>query len=600
MADNNGFIDPLENIIKKTQDAFGVPVEEQPTTMIGASVVSPPEPNVTTITSPMEEDDEDEYGVNDFQKEIEEEERQAELQRQEEREALLKERHENDKPLEAMPPRSLDPQFQHDAIAHQAEHLAVVTGMIEQVKAKYHLHGGIPQEKLPLVQGDLLNIYYRTGDTVTSEFEKKILDNWQHTDPNTGKAYQNTEATNTGDGETNVSQPVQKKQEENATININVAPDQPVNVHIPETVATEISRSKVVNVHVREVTDEDMQAVTVIENPPEDANIIRPYESSVCDVPVTLPMSGYRCVMRPVNWFETIDLAAPTSNSKVDFQIQRWSIIYNHMKNISIGPFKNFDDFLKKTKYADMSILEWAILKATADDEEPLDMRCGNPKCERRYTFTYRPDEIIHLNEERLPKNYRKIYEAAPGQQAEKLFTEINTKRIRYKLPNTGIIVEINEPSAYDYITYKLPLMIEKYTQKRPDDPDMQYFSEESLEGDPTLLNFGNKMACMMRISALNVPDPTNPNREYRFTRWEDIERQIDNIHIMEDSMIIMKLALDARQMAESADFYIEQVQCPFCGNIARHIPIQNISQSLLFRLSRRLGDMELNLINLD
>lgn len=596
MADNNGFIDPLENIIKKTQDAFGVPVEEQSTTTVERGVISTPEPEVTTIAPPIEDDD-DEYGMNDFQKEIEEEERQAEALRQAEREALLKERHENDKELEAMPPRSLDPQFQHDAIAHQAEHLAVVTGMIEQVKAKYHLHGGIPQEKLPLIQGDLLNIYYRTGDTITSEFERKILDNWQHADPKTGEAYQNTESNEMSSEH---GQPVVKKSEEPATININVAPDQPVNVNIPETVAKEISRSKVVNVHVREVTDEDMQAVTVIENPPEDANIIRPYESSVCDVPITLPMSGYRCVMRPVNWFETIDLAAPTSNSKVDFQLQRWSIIYNHMKNISIGPFKNFDDFLKKTKYADMSLLEWAILKATADDEEPLDMRCGNRRCGKRYTFTYRPDEIIHLNEDRLPKNYRKIYEAAPGPQAEKLFTEINTRRTRYKLPNTGIIVEINEPSAYDYITQKLPLIIEKYTERRPDDPDMENFNEETLQGDPTLLNFSNKMACMMRIAALNVPDPNNPNREYRFTRWDDIERQIDNIGIMEDSMIIMKLALDARQMSESADFYIEETHCPYCGRVEHHIPIDNISQRLLFRISRRLGDMELNLINLD
>lgn len=598
MADNNGFIDPLANIIKKTQDAFGAPITEDPIIEMDVEL-DDAQPTITTITPPMEDDDDDEFGINDFKRELEEEERQDQLQRQAEKEAILKERHEHDKELEAMPPRSLDPEYQRDAIAYQAEHLAVVTGMIEQVKAKYHLHGGIPQDKLPLIQGDLLNIYYRTGDTITSEFERKILDNWQHSDPNTGEVYQNTNE-GSGNGNDATSESVTPKTEESATININVAPDQPVNVHIPESVAKEISRTKVVNVHVREVTDEDMQAVTVIENPPDDANVIRPYESSICDVPITLPMSGYRCVMRPVNWFETIDLAAPTSNSKIDFQIQRWSIIYNHMKNISIGPFKDFDDFLKKTKYADMSILEWAILKATADDEEPLDMRCGNRRCDRRYTFTYRPDEIIHLNEERLPKNYRKIYEAAPGPQAEKLFTEINTKRTRYRLPNTGIIVEINEPSAYEYITYKLPLMIEKYTQKRPDDPDMLNFSEESLEGDPTLLNFGNKMACMMRISALNVPDPNNPQREYRFTRWEDIERQIDNIHIMEDSMIIMKLALDARQMAESADFYISEVRCPYCGNVAHRIPIQNISQSLLFRLSRRLGDMELNLINLD
>jgi hypothetical protein len=247
-----------------------------------------------------------------------------------------------------------------------------------------------------------------------------------------------------------------------------------------------------------------------------------------------------------------------------------------------------------------MSILEWAVLTATADEEEPLDIVCGNPKCQRRHTFKYSPRSIIHLNEERLPKNYRQIYDAAPGEQALKLFTEINTKRTRYKLPNSGVIVEINEPSAYEYITKKLPLMIEKYTEKRPDDPDMNNFNEETLQGDPTLLNFSNKMACLMRISAINVPDKTNPNREYRFTNWDDIERQIDNINILQDSMLIMKLALDSREMAEPAEFYISGVKCPYCGYEANHIPIDNITNTLLFRVSRRLGDMEVNLIKLD
>jgi len=599
MADNTGFIDPLANIINKARDTFGAP-EEEPTQSQQEPMMTPqvhvPEPTVSRISPPIEDDDDDEYGLNDFKKEIEEEGRNLEAQKRAEQQAILEDRHANDKPKTVMPPRSLDPAFQEDAIMHQANHLAVVTGMIEQVKAKYHLHGGIIPERLQQVEGDLMGIYYNTGDKITSEFEQIILRNWQHIDPESGSVY--TDQNAAADA-ANVTRPT-PQYEKPATININVAPGQPVTVNIPEEVAHELTRTNVVNVHVREVTEEDMRAVTVIENPPTDANIIQPYESSLCDVPVTLPLSGYRCVVRPVNWFETIDLAAPSSNSKVDFQMQRWSIIYHHIKNVSIGPFADFDDFLKKTKFADMSFLEWAVLTATADEEEPLDIVCGNPKCQRRHTFKYSPRNIIHLNEERLPKNYRQIYDAAPGEQALKLFTEINTKRTRYKLPNSGVIVEINEPSAYEYITKKLPLMIQKYTEKRPDDPDMNNFNEETLQGDPTLLNFSNKMACLMRISAINVPDKTNPNREYRFTNWDDIERQIDNINILQDSMLIMKLALDSREMAEPAEFYISGVKCPYCGYEANHIPIDNITNTLLFRVSRRLGDMEVNLIKLD
>jgi hypothetical protein len=135
---------------------------------------------------------------------------------------------------------------------------------------------------------------------------------------------------------------------------------------------------------------------------------------------------------------------------------------------------------------------------------------------------------------------------------------------------------------------------------RRPDDPDMENFNEQTLSGDPTLFNFGNKMACLMRISAICIPDPNNPKREYRFTNWEDIEHQIDNINILNDSMTIMKLALESKDMANPADFYITDIRCPYCGRVEPRIPIPNITQNLLFQISRRLEDMELNLINLD
>ena len=598
MADINGFVDPLDNIINKTTEVFGIP-NDKPTPTV-SKITTPPVDNYTLNVDDAdidvdedEYDDDDEYGRNDFQIELEEEERQLREQEEARREAILAERRANEKPLDKMPPRSLDPEYQREAIDFQAGHIAIVTGMIEKVKAKYHLVGGIPKEKQRFIQGDLMALYYENGDVITPEFEQIILNNWEHVDPETGEAYVPEEQEN------NTSRR-QDKDDEPAVININVENGtKDVVVNIPNEVATTMTKKNVINVHVREVTEEDMKAVTVIENP-GIPGIIRPYESNLNDVPVTLPLSGYKCVIRPVNWFESIDLAAPTSNSKEDFQLQRWSIIYNHIKNVSIGAFENFEDFLKKTKYADLSLLEWAILVATGDETEPLEITCGNPKCNQRYTWNYMPRTIVHLNEDRLPKKYWEVHHAAPGAEAMKLFAEINTKRTRYKLPNTGIIVEINEPSAWDYIKTILPGIIKAYTDKRPEDPNMEKFNEEVLFDDPTLYNLSYKIACMMRISAINVPDQNNPNKEYRFTRWEEINEQIDNIKIMKDSMLLVKLAMDSHHMSSPAEFYLTDVVCPHCGRVDKKIPISNITQTLLFQISRRLEDMEINLIKLD
>lgn len=598
MADINQFVDPLENIINKTREVYGIP-DDTPTPILN-QVPPPqeyePEPESEPEETPTENnfDDEDIYGIRDQEQKIAQEEARLKAEEQARIQERLNERHANDKELQDLPPRSLDPEVQREAVDFQAQHVAIVTGMIEQVKAKYHLHGGIPAEKQRFIQGDLMEEYYQNGDTITPRFEQIILQNWQHVDPNTGEVYPSQQVAQN----TNVQQPVKKEEDDTANITINVQPDSDVVVNLDGEAIKDFTKKKVINVNVRETTDIDMQAITVIENTSEPG-VIHAYESALNDVPVTLPLSGYKCVIKPVNYFESIDLVAPRSDSKVDFQIQRWSIIYNHMKNISIGAFKNFEDFLKKTKYADMSILEWAILVATTDEEEPLEITCGNQKCRKVHTWKYMPRTIIHLNEERIPKKYRDVAEAY-GPNALKLFTEINTKRIRYKLPKTGIIVEINEPSAYEYINKKLPLIIEKYREVRPDDPDMNNFDEERLTGDPTLVSFSYKMGCMMVISSISVPDEKNPNREYRFTEWDDIEEQIDNIKIIDDSLLLMKLVTQTRMNTNVADFYIENVTCPYCGRVDKRIPIQNITQNLLFQITRRLEDMEINLINLD
>jgi hypothetical protein len=148
MAENTGFVDPLDNIIRKTKEAYGIPDD-----------VSTPTVNKTPPAVDIDiedEEDDDIYGVHDFEKEIEEEGRQLEAAEEARKQAILAERRANEKPVEKMPPRSLDPNFQKEAVDFQAEHVAIVTGMIEKVKAKYHLVGGIPQEKQRFIQGDLL------------------------------------------------------------------------------------------------------------------------------------------------------------------------------------------------------------------------------------------------------------------------------------------------------------------------------------------------------------------------------------------------------------------------------------------------------------
>jgi hypothetical protein len=605
MANNDsmGFVDPLENIINKTKDAYGIS-EETPLPNI-TSVPNPPEiddidiSDIVTSQNTVNEVDDDEFGKNDFKKQIEEEERLENERLEMERQRRLEEEQDSQTKT-IMPPRSLDKQFQSDAIDLQNEHLAIVTGMVEQVKAKYHLNGRIIPEKTRQVQGDLLELYFNNGSQITPEFEQLILNNWEHIDPDTGEAYA---APDNYNGNVNTSNAQTNPNEH--TINITVESNQPVTINMPEDLNAKLEETKanVVKINVREMSESEIRSMTIIENPQEAPNIVE-HKNDMCSIPITLPMSAYRCTIRPVNYFEMIDLVAPRSNSKVDFMIQRWEIIYNHMDNISIGKFADFQDFLKKTKYADLGILEWAILTATCDEEEPIQITCGNPKCKKTHDYYYSPRTIIHLNEDNLPKNYHDISNAV-GESAVKLFSEINTKRVGYELKHCKKIIEINEPSAYEYLTIKLPLIIAKYAERIPEDPNMDNFNEETLQtgGDPRLNEFAYKMALMMRISAIIVPPPETDNfdtpHEYRFTNWDDIEEQIQLLP-MEDTIALIKLVGNHEDFASPIDFYVSDVKCPYCGRVEPQIPVNNLITNLLFRVSRRLQNTEINLIELD
>jgi hypothetical protein len=190
------------------------------------------------------------------------------------------------------------------------------------------------------------------------------------------------------------------------------------------------------------------------------------------------------------------------------------------------------------------------------------------------------------------------------GQQAIDIYNRITSKRKRYKLPVSGVIIEIHEPSAYEYLTVKLPTVIAKYAERVPEDPNMDNFNENTLtSGDPRLGEFATKMALMLKLSAVIVPPREDENyqtpHEYRFTNWEDIDAQISMLP-MEDTIAILKLISIQEEASSSVDFYVSNVVCPQCGREEPRIVVTNLIQNLLFRVSRRLQNTEINLTELD
>lgn len=608
--------DPLADLLKSQAEALGKTVAEETTittatddTAANDEVVVPEVTKVEPITFDDDDIEDDIYGDNDLANEIKEEDAIAEQQRIATAAENAENRAKTEVPKTTMAPDPYDKRYQNDAIGYQSEKLSTVSLMVQKVVAKHKLFsGGIPENPVPelgvlgrmAVMGELIDIYHRSGEKITKEFEDMVLSNWLMPDNTLASSHLSEDGTLnnvdvTGATTTDTANENVEKKKNAPTINITVEKNSPVTVNVDEEMIKSATSSNEINVHIKEVCEKDLLKTVIVENSNQEG-IITKYDSGINDVPVTLPMSGYRCVLRPINYFDFIKLTAPTSQNAADTELKRWSVIYDHIKNPSIGDFENFEDFMKKTKYQDREILMWALLVATADEEEGLDITCGNPKCRNHVKLKYDPRTIIHIDQDKIPKWYIPAYEAAPGEEAIKIWESANKRRKRYGLPNTGIIAEINEPSAYDFVTNKLPLLNEIFKRYRPND----VMTEQDMN-DPSLAAFDYLSSNALFVSALTIVREENgKEKEYRYTNWDDIERIITESLDSVDSAILIKLIQKDRNDRNPVSFRVENVTCPKCGRHDEFIPINDIGNSLLFQLSRRLENTQVNLIEMD
>ena len=597
------FNDPLDALIKKHEAAMnGESIKQTEET---ETFTNPPVPADEDIKLPPMQDepeassDDVNYGDDDLINEIAEDEAAYKNARQAAVDEAAAKRAETHKTI--MPPDSHDPNVVADMANYQTEKVAVVTTMVNKVVAKYHItEGAIPEipdiinnvKGRREVMGDLIEYYdTHTNNEITPEFEAIILNNWIMPDGERASEWiknpHSYENDDNGDKpETREPVQVNEKLEIIPQITINVPDGSDVTVNVDSDVVRNMSESRKIDIVVNKISEKDMKMDVILNT--QQKGIIQAYDSGINDTPVTLPVSAYRCVMRPINWFDFIRLVAPSSQNRSDDELKKWSVIYKHMKNPSIGAFKDFDDFLKKTKYQDRELLMWALLVATADEEEPLSITCPNEKCRHQRTLKYRPRTIIHLDPDHVPKYYNACHNAMALEEAQKIFNEVSNKRTRYTLPSTGIIVEISKPSAYDFITKKLNLVQDLFNRYVPNGDISQLDPE-----DPQMVEFDYLSANALYITSMSI---IKDGKEYMFDQWEDIEEIIKNVLDTEDSAVLLKIIAKSRANTSPVSFYLENVVCPKCGYKRDILPINDIGQTLLFQVSRRLDNMEINL----
>lgn len=580
------FNDPLKDLIRKEAEATG---QTPPESISAASE----EPNINSMDI-----DDDIYGKGDLAREIEQEEAEEAEDIRRTRELMAEMREREEEKLNQVVIDSNNKEYQDQAIGFQGDKLAVVTTMVNKVIAKYHIvSGAVPDKVRMKVMGELIDIYHREGEVITPEFEEILLSNWELPSGITAKVAIENNTLNTMEEGDQAPAPtqeassvsVEEEEDQPVNININVEPDTPVTVNVDEGLISELSRTKVVNVNVKEITNRDLLTQPVITNS-KIPGIIKPYKYEINNVPITLPMSAYRCTCTGLNYFEVIELGSPTSGTLADTEMKNWSIIYKHLKNPSIGEFKNFEEFLKCTKYADREMLMWAILTATVDNEEEIGIQCSNPDCDYRNIVKYSPRNVIHLDETKIPDYYQDVHEVSVGDAARALHNEISGKAKRITLPDSQISLDIKTPSAYDYIYKKIPIMAQAYRET--------HFGNE-IENSRGIDNsdalYSLLVAVGLYVEAAYVP---HENKVYKYDSWEDIKTIATTALSPDDTVILLNMVSRGDLGDSPAEYYIEDVVCPNCGKHDKRATIRDIFSELLFRASRKLQNTQVNLID--
>ena len=183
--------------------------------------------------------------------------------------------------------------------------------------------------------------------------------------------------------------------------------------------------------------------------------------------------SGYLGKMRNLSSFEVINLMSidEVIKDNADAVLQKCTLLYNKLKETSIGAFESFDDFIKSTAYIDIQVMMYAILTATYPGEEEILINCSNPKCVREINTKkgkqFVPKQFPHkysnkdlmLREKIDPELVEEtihIAEASPlledAQKYAKKKSIVNTVQRIALGEDKRVLVDIYCPSIYEWV----------------------------------------------------------------------------------------------------------------------------------------------------
>lgn len=331
-------------------------------------------------------------------------------------------------------------------------------------------------------------------------------------------------------------------------------------------------------IRVNEVKVLDLATIKSKRSDKSFQDVIKKYDVRGSRTTICFPASGFKAQMKGLTYGEYADVALSMENVTFDQYYKRLSIIYNKMINISTGPFKDFEDFLKHFAYTDIPLAVYAMFVSTEAEEQEIALHCGNEDCDKTFNWTYNTRSILRL--ERCADNFlAKMQElaSASAMDYDKIRSNSaveNSKVI--ELPDSKFVVEMGIASAYDFLYNFIPLMNEKTFKEAFGDDLNQVYMDNVL----------------LLTTVRSVYIPNEDGTYIECTGYKDILDALYNISPTE--IQILAAYTGKLQSKYEVTFSFGNVTCPHCKNVTKNLDI-NVDD-LVFQTYQRLMSTEIDL----
>ncbi len=274
--------------------------------------------------------------------------------------------------------------------------------------------------------------------------------------------------------------------------------------------------------------------------------------------PVIALASGYTCKMKNIAASEAIRMYQGPGEDTANSILDKWSVIYDKITDVSRGKFDDFEDFCKHTAFMDYDAFLYGMICSSYPEDDTIPFNCPKDKggCGKDFEFAYNNKQMIRqdlikdetkaimadiINNAAYVDQARAFADASPVNNFERFVLD----------KESGIIIEIYIPSVYE--------MVERVFRKMDSNKDLS-----ARENRPNIL-------LAQGIKNIYIPDyetmPDSANIEdidyIDVSGVEAIIEALKNFNEMQINLIAKKL----NQMTEfySLTFGFPSIVCPHC-----------------------------------